>query len=165
MTAPIGLPEPPSDGETALPEGTFAGTTVFVTGGGTGLGKATAIEFARLGADIVVASRKAEHLDAGRAALSPLGTRIVTVENSGFVKLRELSLGYELPTGVTGTLFNGKASAARIEFGGRNLFTWTKYTGLDPEVSNFGNQPLGRFQDVTPYPPMKQWYFTVNTSF
>jgi len=80
MTAPIGLPEPPSDGETALPEGTFAGTTVFVTGGGTGLGKATAIEFARLGADIVVASRKAEHLDAGRAALSPLGTRIVTVE-------------------------------------------------------------------------------------
>ena len=80
MTAPIGLPEPPSDGETALAEGTFAGTTVFVTGGGTGLGKATAIEFARLGADIVVASRKAEHLDAGRAALSPLGTRIVTVE-------------------------------------------------------------------------------------
>jgi len=80
MTAPIGLPEPPSDGETALPEGTFAGTTVFVTGGGTGLGKATAIEFARLGADIVVASRKPEHLDAGRAALSPLGTRIATVE-------------------------------------------------------------------------------------
>jgi NAD(P)-dependent dehydrogenase (short-subunit alcohol dehydrogenase family) len=80
MTAPIGLPEPPSDGETALPEGTFTGTTVFVTGGGTGLGKATAIEFARLGANIVVASRKPEHLDAGRAALSPLGTRIVTVE-------------------------------------------------------------------------------------
>jgi len=80
MTAPIGLPEPPSDGETALAEGTFAGTTVFVTGGGTGLGKATAIEFARLGADIVVASRKPEHLDAGRAALSPLGNRIATVE-------------------------------------------------------------------------------------
>jgi NAD(P)-dependent dehydrogenase (short-subunit alcohol dehydrogenase family) len=79
MTAPIGLPEPPAVGASALPAGTFAGTTVFVTGGGTGLGKATATEFARLGADIVVVSRKAEHLDAGREALSPLGTRIVTV--------------------------------------------------------------------------------------
>ena len=80
MTTPNGLPEPPDAGASALPTGTFAGTTVFVTGGGTGLGKATATEFARLGADIVVASRKAEHLEAGREALSPLGTRIVTVE-------------------------------------------------------------------------------------
>ena len=39
---------------------------VLVTGAGTGLGKAIAVEFARLGADIVIASRKHEHLDAGR---------------------------------------------------------------------------------------------------
>jgi len=76
----IGLPEPPDAGASALPPGTFAGTSVFVTGGGTGLGKATATEFARLGADIVVASRKAEHLEAGAEALGALGARIVTVE-------------------------------------------------------------------------------------
>jgi NAD(P)-dependent dehydrogenase (short-subunit alcohol dehydrogenase family) len=76
----IGLPEPPDAGASALPPGTFAGTTVFVTGGGTGLGKATATEFARLGADIVVASRKAEHLEAGAEALGGFGTRVVTVE-------------------------------------------------------------------------------------
>ena len=37
-------------GARALPDGTFAGTSVFVTGGGTGLGKSIAAEFARLGA-------------------------------------------------------------------------------------------------------------------
>ena len=63
-----GLPEPPPLGATALPPGTYDGTTVLVTGGGTGLGMAIATEFARLGADIVVASRKDEHLAAGRAA-------------------------------------------------------------------------------------------------
>ena len=40
-----------------------------MTGGGTGLGKAIAAEFAALGASIVIASRKDEHLDAGRAAI------------------------------------------------------------------------------------------------
>jgi TonB-linked SusC/RagA family outer membrane protein len=89
----------------------------------------------------------------------------VYVENTGFVKLRELTLGYEVPSNLTSSLFKGNTHKVRLELSGRNLKTWTKYTGLDPEVSNFGNQALGRFQDVTPYPPSKQWYFTVNTSF
>jgi NAD(P)-dependent dehydrogenase (short-subunit alcohol dehydrogenase family) len=76
---PTGLPEPPPEGATALPPGTFEGSVVLVTGGGTGLGLATATEFARLGADLVIASRKDEHLDAGRAALEPLGTRVLAV--------------------------------------------------------------------------------------
>jgi len=79
MAELIGLPEPPPTGSSALPDGTFAGTCVFVTGGGTGLGKAIASEFARLGADIVIASRKAEHLDAGRQAMEALGARVRTV--------------------------------------------------------------------------------------
>ena len=79
MTQPSGLPEPPPVGTRALPEGTYAGSCVFVTGGGTGLGKAIATEFARLGADIVVASRKAEHLDAGQEAMAALGARVLAV--------------------------------------------------------------------------------------
>ncbi|MGI8332139.1 SDR family oxidoreductase [Actinomadura scrupuli] len=76
---PRGLPEPPPAGASALPSGTFDGTVVLVTGGGTGLGKAIGTEFARLGAALVVASRKDDHLEAAEAAMSALGARVVTV--------------------------------------------------------------------------------------
>jgi NAD(P)-dependent dehydrogenase (short-subunit alcohol dehydrogenase family) len=74
-----GLPGPPELGESALPAGTFAGTAVFITGAGTGLGKAIALEFARLGASIVIASRKPEHLEAGHEAVAALGAPVTTV--------------------------------------------------------------------------------------
>ena len=39
------------------------GKTAIVTGGGTGIGKSIAIEFARAGADVAICSRKLEHLE------------------------------------------------------------------------------------------------------
>ena len=80
MSQQKGLLEPPAAGVSALPDGTFAGTSVLVTGGGTGLGKAIATEFARLGADLAIVSRKSEHLAAGRDAVEALGARVVGIE-------------------------------------------------------------------------------------
>ena len=91
--------------------------------------------------------------------------KAVYVEDAGFVKLRELTLGYQLPSALTSRLFNGHAEQARIELSGRNLLTWTNYTGLDPEVSNFSNVALGRIQDVTPYPPSRSFFFSINATF
>jgi NAD(P)-dependent dehydrogenase (short-subunit alcohol dehydrogenase family) len=76
---PMGLPEPADAGSSALPAGTYDGVTVLVTGGGTGLGRAIALEFARLGANLVVASRKPEHLEQASEALEDIGKGVLTV--------------------------------------------------------------------------------------
>jgi len=43
--------------------GLFSGQTALVTGGGTGIGRATALAFVRLGGRVVIASRKLDHLE------------------------------------------------------------------------------------------------------
>lgn len=82
MTEPMhtpGLAAPPPLGASALPPGTYDGVVVLVTGGGSGLGKAIAAEFARLGADLVLVGRNAERLAAARDELAPLtGGRVMT---------------------------------------------------------------------------------------
>jgi NAD(P)-dependent dehydrogenase (short-subunit alcohol dehydrogenase family) len=75
----MGVPEPPPLGASLLAPGSFAGQTVIVTGGGTGLGKAIALEFARLGARLAILSRGAEHRAAGVAAVEALGARALGV--------------------------------------------------------------------------------------
>lgn len=74
-----GLPEPPHEGASPLAPGTFDGTVAFVTGGGTGIGKAIASELGRLGATVAIASRDAAHRSAGAEAVEQAGGRALTV--------------------------------------------------------------------------------------
>jgi hypothetical protein len=69
------------------------------------------------------------------------------VEDGTYLKLRELSLSYSLDkadlTGFLGGFFKG----AKVGFIGRNLLTFTKYTGYDPEVAQpSSSSNVGYFQ-------------------
>ena len=70
----------PDDPLTTFHPELYAGTVALVTGGGTGIGKATAVGFARLGADLVLAGRRAELLESAAAELRErFGRRVLTV--------------------------------------------------------------------------------------
>jgi hypothetical protein len=86
------------------------------------------------------------------------------LNETSFVKLRELSLSYQIPQGIVTRLFS-QARDVRLELSGRNLKTWTDYTGLDPEVSNNGNTNVNNFNDITPYPPSRSFFFSVSANF
>ncbi|HEX2094254.1 MAG TPA: SusC/RagA family TonB-linked outer membrane protein [Longimicrobiaceae bacterium] len=89
----------------------------------------------------------------------------VYIEDASYVKLRELSVAYDLPSSLFGRLGGDRVRNMRLTLSGRNLITWTEYTGLDPEVSNFGNRPVGRNQDVTPFPPSRSFWLGLQVGF
>src|SRR2546427_4369027 len=84
-----GLPQPPALGLAMLPPGTYGGTVVMITGGGTGLGRAMAVEFARLGAAVAIVSRSEEHRQHGVEAVQAAGGRGV----GGALDVREPEQG------------------------------------------------------------------------
>lgn len=98
-----------------------------------------------------------------RLALFGKQTRMY-VEDASFVKLREVTLSYDLPAQMLSRLWGG-ARDARVTLSGRNLLTFSDYTGLDPEVSNFGNQNIARNIDVAPFPPSRSFWLGVTLGF
>jgi NAD(P)-dependent dehydrogenase (short-subunit alcohol dehydrogenase family) len=71
------LADAPAVGSAMLPDGTYDGTTVLVTGGGTGIGRAIATEFGRLGANVVILSRDEGHRAKGIASVEAAGGKAI----------------------------------------------------------------------------------------
>jgi TonB-linked SusC/RagA family outer membrane protein len=93
------------------------------------------------------------------------GLTQVYVQDGSYLKLREVTLAYNLPESVTRGLFGSSVRHARLSLSGRNLLRFTGYRGLDPEVSNFGNQAIVRNIDVAPFPPSRSFFFAVDLGF
>lgn len=55
-----------------------------------------------------------------------------TIEDGSFLRLKTLSLSYTVPAKFTR---KAKIENLTLSLAGQNLWTWTKYSGLDPEVS------------------------------
>jgi TonB-linked SusC/RagA family outer membrane protein len=81
-----------------------------------------------------------------------------------FLKVREVNVGVDLPREWISKLGWG-VDNVRLSLSGRNLFTFQKYDGLDPEVANFGSAAIRNNLDVAPYPPSRSIFFSIGVGF
>jgi len=86
------------------------------------------------------------------------------IEDATFVKLREVAVNYDVPASFLQGLNLG-ARTLRVGLTGRNLFMHAKYSGLDPEVSNFGALAIRGNLDVAPHPPTRSFFFNIAVGF
>jgi hypothetical protein len=106
-----------------------------------------------------------ETVGAMRLRLFPAWVTKIDVEDASYIKLREVNLGVELPKSLIAKVWSG-ARFVRMSVSGRNLLTWTNYTGADPEVSNNGSRNIRiGFDDIAPYPPSRTFWFNIDVGF
>lgn len=101
---------------------------------------------------------------ARRIRLWPTDTSVY-MESGSFLKLREMSVTYSVPQAMVERWLPGSPRFARLSFSARDLLRITNYSGMDPEVSNFGSQAIGRNVDVAAYPPSRSFWFSVDFGF
>ena len=77
------------------------------------------------------------------------------IEDATFVKWRELSVRFGIPESV-GARVSALRGAA-ISVSGRNLKTWTDYTGLDPEINETGGGSNFTQGEFNTQPPVRVW--------
>ncbi|WP_394749958.1 SusC/RagA family TonB-linked outer membrane protein [Spongiimicrobium salis] len=91
------------------------------------------------------------------------------VENGSYIRLKNLAIGYTLPSTVTKKL---GVQSLRLAISGQNLLTFTNYSGLDPEANFFGSNGTNnqssnviRGFDFGNYPTLQAVNFSVNLKF
>lgn len=81
------------------------------------------------------------------------------IEDGSFLRLKNLQIGYTIPESVTSKINIG---SIRVYLQGVNLFTITKYSGLDPELGGW-DTTFG--MDAGNYPLVKQYLVGLNVNF
>ncbi len=84
------------------------------------------------------------------------------VEDGSFLKLKNLTVGYTVPAAFTK---RASLSKLRIYVSSQNLFTITKYSGLDPEVGTQGGNATQNGVDNGTYPSSRFYTVGLNVTF
>ena len=105
--------------------------------------------------------RTASLEDQAAAAANLKGTQAGYIQDGAFTKLREVSVTYFAPTRWAKFLGASDLSFAVV---GRNLATWTKYQGVDPELNEAGQNNFTTADFLT-QPPVRYFIGRVNITF
>lgn len=108
-----------------------------------------------------VQNKSAPLEDQAKAISTFMGTRGAYFENADFWKLRELSFTLSAPRSVAQAL---RAGGLSITVAGRNLKTWTDYSGLDPELNTSAAANFNTADFLT-QPPVRYWVTRVDFTF
>ncbi len=84
------------------------------------------------------------------------------VEDASFVKLRDATVRFSIPSGMARRI---GAEGVQLELQGRNLYTWTDYTGYDPEINMFGLNTVERGVDFAVYPNAREVSFGIRLNY
>ncbi|MEO8413886.1 MAG: TonB-dependent receptor [Ginsengibacter sp.] len=84
------------------------------------------------------------------------------VQDGSFLKLKNLTVGYTLPVSLTNKLL---IKRLRVYVSSQNLFTITKYKGLDPEIGIQGGNATQNGIDTGTYPSSRFYTFGLNVTF
>lgn len=85
------------------------------------------------------------------------------IEDGSFVKLREVALTFRFDQPWVRRATGAETMSLRLA--GRNLHTWTDYTGLDPEINLFGASTVSRGVDFATTPVPRTFSLGVSLDF
>jgi TonB-dependent starch-binding outer membrane protein SusC len=74
------------------------------------------------------------------------------IEDGSYMRLKNLNIGYTIPSNVLSSFAGGSIRSLRIYFSSQNLLTLTKYKGYDPEIGSRNNTNLIQGIDYGQYP-------------
>ena len=103
-----------------------------------------------------------EQARAVASLLHPSQTVWGYMEQGDFWKLREVSVRYDLPEFITSQI---GASRGSITVSGRNLGTWTNYSGMDPEINSAGSGDNFGVSEFLTQPPVRYYTARINFTF
>lgn len=84
------------------------------------------------------------------------------LEDGSYLRLKTITLGYSLPTTIVHV---ARLQSARIYVSGQNVLTFTKYSGLDPEISTFSGTNTSLGTDFLTFPQARTYQVGVNLGF